>query len=185
MLDALQAKVREFARESGVWRDRLPKLDVYKGLADYQLDIPYNAELVALHQLYWGDRALRFRAINQVRATDQSNEPDYWTMPELNVVRIDPAPDADLTDQLEPYAALTLARGESACPDELMQFAEGIGYGAAARLKMMPGMPWTDREGMPAYEREFKSTIGDAKKLAMTSMSGVSGRSREIGFHPP
>jgi len=191
MIDALREKFRELCERSGVWRERLPKLDVYKGLADYELDVPFNMELVSLKQLYWGDRALPFRSIDIVRATDggndtpTSNEPDWWTMPELNIVRLYPAPDADSTDQLEPYAAVTLAIDESVFPAELMRFAHGIGAGAAGKLKMMPGQPWTDREGFQQFNRAFRVAAGEAIRWSMTSMSGQPGRASGAQFNPP
>ena len=191
MLDALRAKFRELCERSAVWRERLPKLDVYKGLSDYELDIPFNMQLVALRQLYWGDRALPFRSIEKVRATDggsdtpMSSEPDWWTMPELSVVRLYPAPDADATGQVEPYAAVTLAQGESVFPADLMRFAEGIGFGAASRLKLMPGMEWTDREGAQAFDREFRVTVSDATRASITGMSGNPGHASNAAFNPP
>lgn len=182
MIDQLRAKVQELCDRSHFWRERLPKLDVYKGLQDYELDLPYNARLVAIHQLYWEDRALRFRSIDKVRATDgggdddTSSEPDWWTQPTWTIVRIYPAPDEDKTGKLEPYAALSLAEGESEFPDDLAQFARGIGHGAAAALKLMPDQPWTDRQGVQMYERNFKADMATATGIAMRGMRNIPGR---------
>lgn len=189
ILDQLRAHAQMLCERSQFWRERLPKLAVRKGQEEYRLLTPHNARLVAVREVYWDDTAIPWRSIDEVRATrgavTEAQQPDYWTQPEWGVIRIDPAPDADATGKIAVYAALSPDDAADTLPDELREFARGIGQGAAAALMVMPGKPWTDREAFQMYERSFYGAVGSATQRALRGMHNRSGRAAPAGFDPP
>lgn len=187
----LRNAIGELCERSGVWRESLPAMEAIKGLADYEIDMPYYAALVLVVSVAWDGTPLAFAEIDEVNlrsgdpTSPSTNQPSEWTLPAFGTVRLLPAPDADQDAMIEPHVAIRPAVDQVEIPDWMLRWSEGLAAGAITRLMAIPNKPWTGSAGQLDYHRgRFEEAVGDAARLAVTGFRGHMRQTNPMSIMP-
>lgn len=184
----IRTVLRELCRASHIWQQELDPITLYANVAERDIPRPDGAEVMRILGASYQGGTLKRRSTEQLRAAD----PDWQTatgdglsaiVPGYRTVRLYPIPETTLADPLYLTVELVPSQSTTQCPDELLEYADGIAAGALARLKRMAGKPWTDRQAVREYEDEFNEAVGRAIHEVASGRTGASlqVKPREFG----
>lgn len=167
---AAKEACREFFSRSYCWRQRdVTLLTTVAGQGAYSYAVPNDAELLRVHSCWNGQ--------DEVHVALPGEEDDAYTGETDSDFRIgvsqdrtgltlSPAPSSSGT-VLTGSVSFALASNAAGIPTWCFnQFKEELAAGAAARLVLQPGKPWTDRAAYAAHRNLFDSGIRDASNEA-------------------
>lgn len=182
-LNALRHALREFCERTHAWQEEIDPIALSAGVRAYPIDPPPGAELVVVMRARYD--AIQIPIYTPIDMDDQF---PLWktivggvvvaVVVEKSSVSVYPTPAENDARTLNLRAALRPSMNADTVPDELDRWREGIASGALARLKIVGGVPWSDREGAPVYRARFINSIYDARG---TVLSGSSSGGMETG----
>lgn len=105
----------------------------------------------------------------------EEGQPTYFLSEQSDKLILVPKPAAALADAIRAKVALKPARDATGIETWIYEdYRDVIAAGAIARMKRMPGKPFTDLVGAAGNESIFETGVGKAKERAMKSL----GRAR-------
>lgn len=136
---------------------------------DYDIDVPTDMILVRVTGVFYGDTWLDPSSIENIRsgvalrgavgtATQTLATPTVYFQktPNATTISLYPVPDTALANGLAIRAAFAPSRSATTVPDLLYDFwVEEIAAGAIARLKAIPGQPFSDPATVANYLLQF------------------------------
>lgn len=181
-LNALRHTLREFCERSKAWLADIDSISVIADQPSYDIDVPPDAELMILLSATYNSRTMTIYTPEEMDRllttwrTDTGTGVSYliqdWT-----TLYVSPIPTADDSYPIYLRAAFKPTMSATTCGDVLDNWREGIAGGVLARLKTVPGKPWTDREAAVYY----RSLFDDAVRMAsVRTLTGFSKRSMRV-----
>lgn len=170
-LNALRHTLRDFCERTHAWQETLDAIAPLEGFPSYDMDAPPDSEVAVILSATYAGRPVPVTTAREMdfHATDWRNVSGGSVsaiIPGVSSIRVYPVPVADDEDTIVIRAALRPTHSATTCGDVLDGWREGIAAGALARLKKIPNKPWSDREAVSVYARDFGNAIADA--LSMT-----------------
>lgn len=174
--NAIKRAVIEFCTESLIWKYLPDPIDIDAGEREYMIEIPPGAETaMVMNAAFDGDRI-----------TPQSTEwldielpgwgtdlatPKYFTQVESNQIILAPIPDSTISGGLMLTIALRPQVSSSGFPKWIAnKYLYDIADGAAAKLMLMSGKPWTDAANGAYRKSQFDSAIAKARESSAKAL---------------
>ncbi|WP_086931611.1 hypothetical protein [Agarilytica rhodophyticola] len=171
MLDALQRAHHKFCQSTGAYKvTRL--LSTQTGQSDYDLNLPDKTtveEILSVREENTDNFVSICHDKSELRQTRKSKKPDNIVIFDYNEVRFEPVPDNEYRFVLDLQLLPQLDATEM---DSTIyqKYGDGIAYGAAADLLLMPAEKFFNPQLSEFLERKFKA----AKRHAMNDQVNVS-----------
>lgn len=171
--------VREFCSISAYWQEEQTFTTVTdaSGTGEYTVTLTAGSDLVSLlipithktNPVYLKNEVWLTENYATDWRTRTGEQAGYFTMASPIIVRLVPYPTVAVAGDLRLVKILWPALTSPIISDVVLDYIEAIGQGAAARLMMMPGQPWTDERGTRAtmLMGAFGKACDDAKSLAI------------------
>lgn len=168
-VSAIVAQLRDAAREfcsgSRIWTHESEPADIVAGEDAYGLHAPSHAEVCAVLSVRAKGRRLAPLGADQWRALERraAPEPSHFIIMGSGLLRLHPAPEADIPAALIVDAALQPSAASARCPQFLFtRHGAAIAQGAQARLMLIPDRPWSDAKTGVFLREEFKAAVAAA-----------------------
>lgn len=170
VVSAIRRSIREFCRETYVWKASLTDVDTVAGDATYTLVPPTDTQIVSVLNIThvdrdlmpideaWLDRyELNWRTFNDARRSTYVVHELYATD-----IRLVPPPlEADTPGLVNIRVAVMPTLTATTVDDVLLNdWDESIMYGALSRLMRYPEKPWTNLALAEDYRDRFDMDIG-------------------------
>jgi hypothetical protein len=160
----------EFCKESLVWQEAMDPMPSIKSEAAYELDVPAEANLAHVVDLYYNGARLWKKSVSEI-ASHFSRDwamfegtPTVYTMLNPNEVTLVVRPDSSLAGALTGILAFTPLRKSTTIIDYVYEeYAEEIARGAASKLLVIPNQQWSDTKTALLYRRQFLSDCANAR----------------------
>lgn len=136
---------RQFCRESHYWVEQVAAVYPYEGQRYYQLQLPEDAEVLAL------------------ASATQKDEPVRATVNFLGALELDYLPKED-DGQIEIRLVLQPVKSADSLPDRIGQdYGQALVSYALSQLLIQPKKEYTDRELAGFHRAEFNTTVDEAR----------------------
>lgn len=169
---ALNRSAAEFCAASLAWQEDLDPIQVATGIAEYELDLPADSQLVVIRK---GELKINGRPLLPISNASAVNpsvtgSPTHYFQRGYGAVGLYPNP-SDATGLLMTVrAVLKPTATASSLPAILAdRYYEGVSEGAKAILKRMPGKAWSDPAGA-ALSYQLQKT--EAAKARISNEAG-------------
>lgn len=176
----------EFCRESQAWTETLDPILLLNGVRDYELDVPTDAYLYTVRDVWVGLRLLTPRVQIEVEQGATSSEPAFYNMAaDRTMLSVYPVPASVTGSAMVVRTTLTPTAAAKTLPDFLGQrYMEAITSGAKARLMAMPGVPWSNPQLAVYYKSILDAAVLSARiEEAHDRVPGpIFVRPRSFGF---
>ena len=181
MLDqAIVQVARDFCMRTRCWRDDFFSQGTKAGEASYELGAAWG-DPVSVLLLEVNGRVL-FDELNPDRAEYPNHRPPFRLSADFGLLTLEgcEVPGVDSQDGLVTAGAMQPAVNAALLPDMLLyRYSEEMRLGVLARLLVLGGKPWTDRELAVAYRTEYESMRSRATHLiARGNRLAMAGRMR-------
>jgi len=160
----------EFCKESLIWQTPIDPISSTAGEAVYQLDVPTNANLAHVVDLYYNNARLAKKSVSEIASKftrdwmQSVGTPTVFTMLNPNEITLVSKPDRSVLDAITGILAYAPMRKSTGIIDYIYEdYAEEIARGAAARLMMIPNQQWTDPKMALGYRKQFMSDMSNAR----------------------
>ncbi len=178
----LQATLRHFCKETYLWRYQLPAITLlpFNESAPstylYELDVPDDTEVIAIHELIYQNRNLLPKSTDWLTTEmpnwrESTGDPRYYLQLSDRRVRFVPA-----SEEVQPIAITGQVilqpsrKGETFC-DELLEYDHALIQGTLARLLAMGKKPWSDPQRVQYCQLEYGEAISQAKHNTLRDYS--------------
>ena len=168
-VNAIRNACIEFCEKSLFWlyvHDPVTTLD---NISTYELELPDYTTSVAILDAWYDNMPLIPQGEDELRRILPLNwpalygTPKYLTQQTPNEVILVPYPLIGLSEALTMTVALKPTRDSVDIDDAIYEnWAEGIGYGARARIHSLPGQSFSDPVAAAKYSAMFNTAIGKA-----------------------
>lgn len=183
-INAIRNACFDFCRQSLFWTVTLDPVAYTANVAEYDVDAPSGAVPVMVMNLVLDDsRTVTSYSLDNVAAVLPSWRTATgpiagFMQPSNDVIRFVPIPST--SGVFVPTVAYAPERDATTVESSIYTlYLETIKYGALAKLKAMPGQPWSDPAAAMQYDRLFSKGIGDAT-IARTRGNGRTSLSVEM-----
>ena len=160
----------EFCKESLVWQEPIDPISSIQGEAAYELDVPTDANLAHVVDLYYNDQRLKKKSVSEIAARNSRDwmlyegTPNAFTMLNPNEITLVPKPDRAIEDAITGILAFAPLRKSTAIVDYVYEeYAEEIARGAASKLLVIPNQQWSDQKVALLYRKQFLSDCANAR----------------------
>jgi hypothetical protein len=192
-VNAIRNAVIEFCTGSWYWQHDCYPIPAIAGLNEFEPDLPTQTKFVGVVDAFFGGRplkpndeaTLRNRYANRDFRAWQGT-PAYWYQTDPDKLLLVPTPDTEAAKfSLDLRIAVAPTRVSTGADDALFErYAETIAAGAIARLKAVPGQPYSDQAGAQVALILFKKAIVEARSLIERNMTRGPLRVRFNGRTP-
>lgn len=174
LAQALRSAMIEFCERSGLMRQTLDPIDVVEGTASYDLPEPTDHNIVTPVSVLYDSVPVHPTSESKadfIAPSWRTNELLYrYRMEGRTTVKLLWSPDQDITGGLIVRVSLRPTRDADALDDALYRdWAEVLAAGAAARLREMPGEPWSNPNAAVIDARKFGGGVAAARVRAEAS----------------
>lgn len=182
MLQAIRSSAIEFCRRSGVLHDE-NTLDIQAYVKDYPLETLCDYEIVRTYEVVVSN-TWRYRpSITKNRVCWTLGGYQFY-MQQPDIVVITNPPSMDIPNGLQ-VEFIVQPKQDGCTVDNLLyeSWAEGIAFGAIARLLMMPNTSWFSMPTAQAFQVKYRSELARARTsvdLNFTSGSAIMQTERWI-----
>jgi hypothetical protein len=179
---AVRDSTIEFCDETLCYTVDMDPVTVFANMDVVDLDMPTGARLVQVLRAQIGPRALGRISRDDLFMSGRSWQtdkgmPQAITFDTESSIRLIPAPDQQLSEQLFLRFAVTPSMGSNSIPDAIgNRYFREIVHGAKAALLAIPGQPWFQPQLASAYRSLFDRGIREAKLTV--SQDSVAGQKR-------
>lgn len=155
----------EFCRESQSWTETLDPVTLVNGTRDYELDVPMNAYLYTVRDVWVGSRRLSPALQSDVSRDETGSEPSTYNMAaDRTMLSVYPVPAAVMGASLVVRATFTPTASATTLPDYLgHRYMDAVTSGAKARLMAMPGVPWSNPQLAVYYKSVLDAAVITAR----------------------
>jgi hypothetical protein len=159
----------EFCKGTMIWREAIDPMSSIQGEAVYELDLPTDATLAHIVDLYYDSRMLTKKSVSELSRYARDwmqlvGKPTMYTMLNSNEIMLVPKPDVAVAGAITGILAFTPSRKSTTVNDDVYEdYAEEITRGAAAKLLMIPNQQWSDVKLGIAYRRQFVADMANAR----------------------
>lgn len=168
-----------------VWTETLDPQVVVEDQADYDIDIPTNARLVAVRNAWVDGVEVRRLTVDEESAMTGglglTGQPRAYRVIAWNTVRLIPTPSSLPSGGSELVLRVSYAPTLAATtlPDSQGdRYFETIAAGAKSRLMLMPNHPWSNAAVGKEYQRQFNTACGEALAVELHERAAGSLRVR-------
>lgn len=174
----------DFCRRSGIWYEEFDPILCENMVPFYDIPTPAGSVIVMLSEVWYAgvrinpqsNEELKRRYVNDWTNIEIYNgNPCWYTHTDLCQVRLVPCPKSNTNDEFWLTGIMILQPGRKSLglPSDIAErWAEGIGYGARARLYNTPDQPYYNPGMAQKYERMF------ANEWAMAKIQANQARGR-------
>lgn len=187
-IDALRKAAHDFCKETAAWSITNDPVSATANVAEYDLDSPSGAVIVALEGVLYNGVALTPKTPAQLDAllpnwAVATGTPSYYYRPSSASVVLVAMPEADAADAIVTRVAVApdALTGTGVDSDISEKYIEAIAAGALARLLVMPGK-WANPQMAQVYAGVFRAAKSDARAIAYTANSSAQLRVRGRRF---
>ena len=177
VMRAIKRAAIDFCTGSWIWRSLPDPTGIIAGLNAYDLDVPTGADPVAvltalISGVKLGNRDTGWLDVNVANWRTVRGTPRHFTQIDSEQILIAPLPDTSIPMGLTMTLVLAPSVTSTAVPrwlfnDNVYDIAEG----AAARLMLMPGRPWSNEKQGAFRQLVFMAAIAKARERATASLS--------------
>jgi len=159
----------EFCTRSHGWTETLDLLYLSKGNHSYELDLPMDARLVMVKNVWAARGELTSKTMDEITRElpdwqSARGDPRFYNQLNWEELRVYPTPNRPESAPLLVRAALAPKRTATTFPDSFAdRNFQTIASGALARLLIVPGQAWTNPPLAAYHKNEFDKAIGDVK----------------------
>lgn len=155
----LVSAAADFCRETLSWTEAQDPIVLVDGVADYDLDAPSQAYVVAIRDVFCDGRLL-YAYQGVAGSLSTSSEPTMYNSSNgYGVITVYPTP-SNPTKSLKVRSAFAPVVGATTLPDYLgNRFMLTIAAGTKARLMAMPGVTWSNPKLADYYQQKFNEGI--------------------------
>lgn len=152
---ALREAARDFYRDTGVWRQDLPSIEIREGTRGYAVTPPLQTLIEQMHdiRLPYTASDMQQRELTRTAAW-QFEPPRHLVFTELPKDGLEVIPVAMLN--------LTMQATELPC-DHANRYGEIMAEGALWHLYNMTGTPWAMPEKAEYHRKQFRSAIAGVR----------------------
>lgn len=172
----------DFYDRSGVVVSALSAITIVPGTHTYTLTPASGYDVKRIDELMYGD--VRLYPVSNAQLAQMflnwqtiDGAPQYYLQETLVSFRLVPRPDPDLTfsDTIVPRIVVAPTRSATQITEDWVfnKWAEGIGYGAIARLMRMQQKPWSNPERALLFEGLYRRVLGEARNSADRGKAGA------------
>lgn len=168
---AIKDAVLSYCKRSGAYRATLDPILTVEGLFEYDVDMPRNTNIVAIHSATLGEKEILPDTVQGATQTNaqwrkEKSTPTHYLRPSNKVIYLAPVPiksgdNVILQASLKPSLSST-----SIETDFVEDHVDGIMAGALANLFNAHEMPWANPQRAAKHEAEFGAHIRDASEKA-------------------
>lgn len=157
---ALRVVAAEFCRSTLAWSEISDPTPLVDGQADYEPDLPIDAQLVTVRDVWCGSRQLQPISQSQTINQGTATAPSFYNMAANRLaVTVFPTP-ASPTESLVFRACFAPTLTAETLPDLFSQGAlDALSSGTKARLMQMPGVPWSNPQLGLYYRQIFDNGV--------------------------
>jgi hypothetical protein len=171
--------------------------NVIAGEPQYDISPPVNHSLIRVIEVMLNERPLEAVQIDQVKhgAAMRAGEDTvvaavvgtpnryYQVRPTDDTIFLWPVPDLSSTSTLAIRATFTPTRAASQVEDVLFDdWAPEIGYGALARLLMIPGQAWTNPDMGSYFSKQYGKAVASATAFSRKGKVSDHARVQPVRF---
>jgi hypothetical protein len=168
-VNAVRNSTIEFCKKS-LWYVNEQTFDLVAGISDYTLTLPADTELVKVQDSWYDNWPMKPKSEDELRRIygwdwrAVQGRPCFYTQLVPDVIRVVPQPLVSETSAINLIAAITPTRSSTTCDSILWErWAEGIAWGARARLLELPQQSFYDPDTALKYRALFSKAIGEAR----------------------
>lgn len=170
-IGAIRDALIEFCNQTHWWSEKLDNISTQVNVSIYELDIPLDAELVMVESMRVAGRPVRpvtHEGLNsRYGYTDWNTlvgQPAYYVLTLPGEIQLVPKPQETTALGLETIVSLRPTRDAAYVTDTIYnRWAEQIGYGARARLQMVPSQSYSDPGAANAHAMMFNKAVAEAR----------------------
>lgn len=176
----IRLAIIELCRRSMVWREYQQSQNTVADQTAYNYIPGSDQQVMKLLSLTLAGEKITVVEPDVGKEYDQQGVSNRYAYGGLKTFELRPAQEAGLA--IVTYSAVAPSIDAQDVPDELMKYAEGIGYGALARILRMQDYPFTNKEQADTYGGMWERTVGTATTDASTGSARVKRRTTSQWF---
>lgn len=188
-LNAVRNACIEFCEKSLYWLYTHDPITTLDNVASYDLSLPANTTTVAILDSWYINTPLMPKGEDELNRIYPLNwpslygTPKYLTQKTPNTVVLVPYPLIGVSQAFTLMVALKPTRASSGIDDSIYEnWAEGIGYGARARIHSLPQQSFTDPMAALKYDAMFHTAVGKATVARNRGLARATQRVRPPRF---
>ena len=169
-VNAIRNACIEFCKESLYLQQEHDPITLIPNVGTYELDAPDGYTIARAVDGWVVNMNLQAKSeddlkrIYQLDWRIQSGRPQFMTQFVPTEVVIVPKPQVKITNGMKIIIAVQPTRDSTTVDDKIYErWAEGISFGARARLYDTPKQPYYDPQNAVKYRQMFNNAIGEAK----------------------
>lgn len=181
--NAYRRTVIELCAGSWVWKESPDPLDVSAGESACDFELPQGAEVCAVLSVVLSGQPLDASTLSRLDQEipdwrTRASTPRFYALTDTEQILLAPVPDASASGALVLTLALQPTPASTGFPRWLYrQYGDALADGAAARLMLMSGKPWSDLKNGAFRRDRFVAAAYNARARAASGLSGAPLRS--------
>lgn len=178
----------DFCMKTGVWRETLDLQGTKQGVADVELDLPTDSQLVEVTEAYHKQKRLVPKAPDAAYETNDhlrqpATQPEAYLNTVPGVLTLLPPPAVTEKGVLRIKVKLAPSRNAGSLPELLLErYPTVIAHGALGRLLMEPHQIYSDAKKALMYMELFEEALPKARKEAQEGFNRATFRARPVYF---
>lgn len=196
MINALRDAAINLCEQADVWTFSVDDIVVFKNIAQYELQLPKDAEIVRVSGVSFGGTQMQIRTADWLDANRPGWRNDTGTPDACHIemdddryfLRVTPKPTKTEKD-IERRVAIGFVLKPTSDATELDDFMvaryrDTIVAGALTQLYELPDRPWSDERRAAAFAGEFRAGVTAARSDVLRGFTDepLSVQPREFGF---
>lgn len=184
-INAIRNACIEFCEKSQYWLYDHDPISGVAGVSTYELDLPDYTAPARVLDAWYNNIPLTPRGEDEIKRTypfdwrQMEGNPVFFIQQVPTEVILVPKPMLAASLALKLIVVLKPTRDSVQIDDEIYdRWAEGIAYGARARLHALPNQPFSDPVAAVKYTSMFETAIGRAKVARNRGLARATQRVR-------